>query len=527
MKGPKDLFSTVRKQIGEFFSKTSKGKLIRLGILAALFLVVVIVGLSLLSTASYSVLYSDMEAEDAGEIMDVLSSMGVDAQAQGTDTILVPSDKVDSLRMELSAQGYPKSGVNYDIFEKASGLGTTDMEKETYLQFQLQANLRSTILMLDGVKDAAVSINMADDSAFVVSDEEKPATAAIMLEMEQGTKLTQSQVQAIGELVSKSVPGGLSLENIRIIDSQMNLYALTGDDTSQDVGSHFDLQTQTRDSLQEQIINLLTPVFGTGNVLTEVNVLLDFDKKTTEEVKFAPPIEGETEGIAVSVKDLAETIRNYSGTSGTTGVDSNGGASSYQATDSGSDAVYSKVSQETNLEVNQTKSMIESAQGQIKELSVAIILNSTLDLEDYSQNVKDLVAKAVGVDPANVTVERLPFQDTEKTQVADAFTQQQELLSSAQTGTLIRVIIIVLAAVAIVFLIIRALRSFRRTKRAAAAAEAQGGAEFVVDDSGAAAVHLDPETASPTQLNKKEIEEYIEKNAESVAQLLRNWLTDD
>jgi len=201
--------------------------------------------------------------------------------------------------------------------------------------------------------------------------------------------------------------------------------------------------------------------------------------------------------------------------------------SSYQAADSGGDAVYSKVTQETNLEVNQTKSMIESAQGQIKELSVAIILNSTLELEDYSQNVKDLVAKAVGVDPANISVERLPFQDTETSQVADAFKQQQELLSSAQTGTLIRVIVIALAAVAVVFLIIRTLRAFSKNKRTGALAQAPGGAEFVVDDSGASGVRLDGEPTSQAQMNKKEIEEYIEKNAESVAQLLRNWLTDD
>ncbi len=292
MKGPKDLFSTIRKQIGEFFSKTSKGKLIRIGILAALFLVVVIVGVSLLSTASYSVLYSGMEAKDAGEIMDVLSSMGVDARAEGTDTILVASDKVDSLRMELSAQGYPKSGVNYDIFEKASGLGTTDMEKRTYLQFQLQANLRTPSSCSTASRTPRVSISMADDSAFVLSGEDKPATAAIMLDIEKGTKLTQSQVQAIGELVSKSVPGGLSLDNIRIIDSQMNLYDLTGNDPARDVGSHFDLQAETRDNLQEQIINLLTPVFGGGNVLAEVNVLLDFDKKTTEEVSSRRPSRG-------------------------------------------------------------------------------------------------------------------------------------------------------------------------------------------------------------------------------------------
>ena len=526
MKSAKDLFATLRKQLNEFFAKTGKGKLIRIGILAAVFLIVVIVGLSLLSTTNYSVLYSDMETQDAGEIMEVLQSMGVDAKAEGSDTILVSSDRVDSLRMELSAQGYPKSGVNYDIFEKASGLGTTDMEKKTYLQFQLQANLRNTILMLDGVKDAAVSISMAEDSPFVLSGEEQPATAAIMLEMEAGTKLTQPQVQAIGELVGKSVPGGLSLEDIRIIDSEMNLYDLTGENASDNAGSHLDLQNETRDSLQEQIINLLNPIFGNGNVLAEVNVMLDFDKKTTEEVKFSPPIEGETEGIAVSVKDLAETIHNYSGSGegGTAGTDSNGGANSYQSAEDGEDAVYSKVTKEMNLEVNQTKSLIESAQGQIKELSVAVILNSSLELDDYTENVKDLVAKAVGVDTANISVERLPFQNEGQSEVADTFSQQQELLNSAQTGSLMRVIVIALAVIAVVFLIIRTLRSILKPK---AAPQAKSGEAFVVGDAGVTTVKIDPETLNPAQMNKKEIEEYIEKNAESVAQLLRNWLTDE
>ncbi len=227
----------------------------------------------------------------------------------------------------------------------------------------------------------------------------------------------------------------------------------------------------------------------------------------------------------MSVKDLAETIKNYGGASGTTGVDSNGGANSYPAADAEGDAVHDKVSKETNLEVNQTKSRIEGAQGQIKELSVAIILNSTLDLEDYSGNVKDLVAKAVGVEPANITVERLPFKDAEGTG-GGRLSRSRRLLSAAQTGTLIRVIVIALAAVVIAFFIIRALRSLASTRRAAAVA-AEAGTEFVVDDSGGIAVQLDAEAPTQAQLNKKEIEEYIEKNAESVAQLLRNWLTDD
>ncbi len=522
MKSAKDLFATVRKQLGEFFSKMGKGKAIRLGILAALFLVVLIVGLSFLSSTKYTVLYSEMKASDAGEIMKVLSSMGVDAKAQGTDTILVPSDKADSLRMELAAQGYPESGVNYDIFEKASGLGTTDMEKQTYLQFQLQDNLRRTILMLDGVKDAAVSISLASDSPYVLSGEDKPANAAIMLETEDGDKLTQSQVKAIGELVSKSVPGGIEMENIRIIDSKMTLYDLTGEEESQTTGTQLELQNQARDSLQQQVINLLTPVFGSGNVLAEVNVVLDFDKKTTESVEFAPPVEGETEGIAVSGADLAETIRNYNGAEGTTGVDSNGGSDSYTAQDEDGNDVYSKVTKEVNMEVNQTKTKIESAQGQIKELSVAVILNSALEIEDYTTNVKDLVAKAVGVDPANVSVERLPFQEDTQSEAAQALAQQQKIMSEKQTAEIIKVGVIALAVLLVVFIVLRFLRNTFRKPAAVA-----GGEVYVVGDTGARSEGGIKEELSPTQLSKQEIADYIESNAESVAMLLRNWLTDD
>ena len=58
--------------------------------------------------------------------------------------------------MELAAQGYPSTGISYDIFQNASGLGVTEMEKQTYYKFQLEENLRRTINKMEKIKDSVV-----------------------------------------------------------------------------------------------------------------------------------------------------------------------------------------------------------------------------------------------------------------------------------------------------------------------------------------------------------------------------------
>lgn len=526
MKNGTNFITYIRKQAEELFKKTKKTKLIKYGAIALAVILVIVILLSELNKTSYSVLYSDMDASDAGEVIEVLNSMGVENKSEGTGTILVPSDQADSLRMELAAQGYPNSGLNYDIFQQASGLGTTDMEKQTYLQFQLQENLRQTIIKLNGVADATVTISLKDESAYVLSGDESKASAAIMLELETD-KLEQSQVMAIAELVSKSVPGGVEMDNIRIIDTEMNLYDLSTEDEYADVGSHAQLQNQTRDSLQEQVINLLNPIFGTGNVLAEVNVVLDFDKTTTEKIEFAPPIEGETEGIATEIAELAENIDNYDGNTaeGTTGQDSNGGSTSYVGTTDGGDSVYSKVTKDVSMEVNQTKTLIEKEQGQIKDLSVSVIINNVDQTEDYTEEVTNIVANAVGVDTTRITVEYMPFTQADNLEVASAFDKQQELVNTSNTWELIKIIIIVLGGIIVLLILLRAFGG--KLKRRNEGFEAIVGDVDEVENISEVTDIDSEKTMTKDQRNRADIEKYIEKNPESVVQLLRNWLSDE
>ena len=132
----------------------------KIAFIAGVLVVIAAIGFSVyfLTRKDYTVLYSDMDATEAGQIYNLLSDNGTDVKLRGSDTRLVNSKDADAIRLELSAEGYPKSGLNYDIFENASSFGTTDMEKQVYLQFQLEQNIGQTIKKLDKIKNATVMI---------------------------------------------------------------------------------------------------------------------------------------------------------------------------------------------------------------------------------------------------------------------------------------------------------------------------------------------------------------------------------
>lgn len=524
----KKIFSGIDKAAGEKVQK-HKGLYIALSLVA---ITAIVCAAILLNQKKYTVLYSGMTTEDAGEMLTMLEEMGVDAKAQGTGTILVDSDNADEVRMELAAEGYPSSGLNYDIFSNASGLGTTDMEKQVYYQFQLQENIRKTLLRMSKVKDAMVNINLEEDSAFVLSSDEKQASAAVMLELKSGEKLTNSEVKAIAELVSKSV-SGLSADNVRIVDSEMNLYSASDDeDEYTNTDSQLELQQTVQKNFQQQVVNLLTPVFGEGQVLAQVNVRLNFDKQSTESIEFSPP-EGSTEGLVTSLTELEETISNYDGTTGTesTGTDANVDTPIYPTTDGNSEAAYKKVSRDVTSQINQTKTLLETAQGQIEDLSVAVILNSTGMTADYTDQVVNLVASAIGVSPDNITVELLPFFEDTGDTGSSALNTGAEAAADTQSdlwkGMFIAMGVIVLLMFILIILI--KVRNADARKRAyAALASEQMHIDLVADESlediNEAGQHI-PTEQKNTALT--EVEEYIDKSPEAVAMLLRSWLSDD
>ncbi|MGI6150605.1 MAG: flagellar basal-body MS-ring/collar protein FliF [Christensenellales bacterium] len=528
------------QKLFDSFKTIEKGKKVRIIVLSVLTIAVIAALAVFLNQKTYTVLYSGMDATDTGKVLSALNEMGVDAKTQGEDTVLVPADRADEIRLELAVQGYPTSGVNdYSIYGSASGIGTTSAEKQVYYKYQLQSNLRATILKMDKIVDAVVNLDLGEDSSFVLSENKRPATASVMLTLREGETLSGNEARAIRELVAKSI-SGLDADNIRIVDSKMHLYTEEDEYGAHSVDARLQLQDRVRDQLSRQIVNLLGPVFGTDNVLAAVSVKLNFDEKSIESVEYSVP-EGKEEGIAVSMKELVEAIT--SDTEGApAGIDANGNASQYLAAlEENENAIYYNVSREVNYEVNQTVTQIKEAQGEIDSLTVAVIINRA-DTGSYINEVKNLVASAIGAEPANITVSGMAFGGVEaekeqKSQEAQAaLAYQKEKDAAERYMEMMRLIIIAGSGLLVMIFLLLIIRTFRprkeKKKRKKKGADTSVDVLVGTEEVPTVPVKEDEEilpelSVDSKDANLKAVEEFIFNDPESAANLLRNWLNEE
>jgi len=507
-----------------------KKKIIIILSLVAVALIVGIVGAVLLNRKPFTVLYSGLDASEAGKIKEMLDDMGVESKVQGTGTILVPEEQADELRIELAAQGYPKTGLNYDIFSNSSSLGTTDLERRTYQQYQLQENMRATIRHMDKVEDCIVIVNLADESSFVISDSSKEASASVMLKLKAGAALTDSEAKAIAQFVLKCVPN-LKPENVSIVDTTMKAYDILSDEeesvtqASQTIAETRRKMTEDmRDVLTRQVRNVLEPAVGSGNVSVSVNVVLDFDRQTIDKVEFEPSVAGETEGIIRSLQESYSTNSPAAVPGGAVGGDTNGvGTPVYTGRGEEDEDVYYSGERTYNYEINQIKTQIEKAEGSVKDLSVAVLINSNVrGIEEYAGTLKTLVAKAIGVDEEYVSIAMIPFFTAEGPTPTPAPSQPAAAFNPY-------VFAAVVAALALAGLAAALILRRRKTRLAPAVDIAIGPEEFPLQ----AEVEEEEEDFDIAEMMQKrsteteKVEELMDRYPEIVAQILRSWLAED
>ena len=76
----------ISKQLSEFWNNLDKSNKRRIIIISAILLSIIMLTTVILNRKEYVVLYSNLDPKDAGEIMTILSDMGVEAKTQGADT---------------------------------------------------------------------------------------------------------------------------------------------------------------------------------------------------------------------------------------------------------------------------------------------------------------------------------------------------------------------------------------------------------------------------------------------------------
>jgi len=528
----------IRVQLGEYMSKMSRKSKIQLAILSVVVITLAIVTVSILSRTQYVTLYPAQTPAEAGEILMVLREMGVPAEVDGT-RILVPENSAAELRVLLSAQGVlGPEDLNRELLDSASGFSVTDSHAKKLYEAQRASEIRTALLAIPRIQNAIVIVNFGETSPFRIATGTRDATAAVMLTLRDNNMLSPQEAQTIAEYVRGGVPG-IRYENISITDNNIRSYRVTEDDGALDIDTEMDfriaLQNRLTEQVQTQAEQLLTPIFGMSNVKVTSTVRLNFDRIVEDSVEFNPPVAGELDGIVRSSSELYELQRRDEAAAGIPGTDTNLGPIEYPYGTLGDGDLYRKALIEKNYEINETRRVIEREQGKLEFISIGVLFNSDSVDEDYKDEVTNLVSVGLGIPRSNVAVESTPFKehDTRIQGMYDAWEAfQREQRQQEFVEFIIKCAVVLLLGLAVIFLIATIVRAVKPPPEPEPALVGYGIDYIAGDDYDEEEYDEEIHAEEVFELQTKStglemIEKFIDKDPAAVAQLLRNWLTDE
>lgn len=223
-------------------------------------------------------LYSSVSEAEKSRIIDSLKNMGIEIQVDpATGELLVPGNVYHQARISLAAQGLPEfSGGGGDSLENMP-LGISRSVEGVRLRQAQETELGKSITEISSIQSARVHLALPEKSVFV--RDQTPPTASVFVSLKNGRKLGQSQVLAITNLVSSSVPA-MNPSNVSIIDQFGNLLSNAPDDPDQELAdSQLEYRMRLENIYRNRIKSLVTPIVGSGNVNAQVNIEIDFTRK--------------------------------------------------------------------------------------------------------------------------------------------------------------------------------------------------------------------------------------------------------
>ena len=126
---------------------------------------------------TYSLLYSNLAAEDAAQITQALDSAGIPYKLENGVGVDQRAGRAARRRRacKLASQGLPEGGGGVNAMTRDPGFGVSAFMENARYQHALETELARTIASLQNVQGARVHLAMARQSAFV--SERRPGSA--------------------------------------------------------------------------------------------------------------------------------------------------------------------------------------------------------------------------------------------------------------------------------------------------------------------------------------------------------------
>jgi flagellar M-ring protein FliF len=393
------------KQLTDFWASLPTPK--RIALVAVMVSVLVgVMAISVLSSReTYGTLYSELATEDAAAIVEKLKTSQVPYRLENGGTVIqVPEERIPGLRLELAAGGLPHGGsVGFEIFDR-SKIGATEFEQQVNLRRALEGELARSVMSIDGVKSARVHLVLPERRLFAAREES--ASASVVVKLENAHNFGRREVAAVVHLVASAVPT-LSKDRVSVVSTEgVTLHRPSSD--TQGGGDLADLNAEQArvmaGQLEADAQAQLERVLGPGNADVRVNLWLDNAAREKTEELYEP-----TKTALRSEHKVEEGVANGdAGVAGVPGAKTNlpdaqgeGPVAEEKPAGGGTGAVRS---QTRNWEVQKVVQKTTTPAGDIRRLSVAVLLNGRYNKKgvfapippDEVRALEETVKRAVG-----------------------------------------------------------------------------------------------------------------------------------
>lgn len=514
------------------------------------------------SSPDYRVLYSNLSEADGGRIITELDTRGVAYQfSQGGQALLVPSDQVHTLRLQLAEQGLPQGGnLGLELME-TQAFGISQFAEQVNFQRGLEGELARSIESLGPVERVRVHLSMAKPSVFIRDRE--PAKASVVLTLLPGRVLGEGQVSAIVHMVSSSVPE-LAIEDVTVVDQNGRLLTANSAQGNDLDGTQLAYITEVERSYQQRIENILSPIMGSDNVRAQVAAQIDFSRREQTSERYSPnqaPNESAVRSRQLSLSYDGEDPL----ATGIPGALSNTppgvapspinqpDAEEGDGNDDAEPGALRNLRQEdvVNYEVDRSIEHVQHRLGQVQRLSAAVVVNFrrvtneegeveqvALSAEEIAQ-IERLVQQAMGFSELRgdqVEVVNTPFAADDETRIEPVWWQHPDNIAMATT--LGRYLLVAIAALLLYWLILRPLIK-RYTQPPVMAAAMRGGTlstrigdeedeqESESDGDEEDTYSSKPKRRRKTSLyehNLNDLREMAQEDPRMVAMIIRSWM---
>ncbi len=453
-----EVINRLREQITTFWNRLGRVQRIVLIALAVIAVIVIPVLITTANTTTYAVAFSKLSEEDAGKIVKSLKEKNIPYQLRDGSTILVPTDQVYDVRIDMATEGLPEgSTVGFEIFSQ-NMLGMTEFAQQVNYRRALEGELARTISSLEAVEKAQVYVVTPERT--LLEEDQEPTTASVTVQEKTGKHLDAAQVKAITHLLASSVQG-LKPENVVVVDANGNLLSagnLDGGkvDALSEADSRRAAEVSYSRELQSKVQKLLESALGPNRAVVQAYVALDWTKRETTSQVYDPD-----STVLRSTQKIGETYDAYGqDQGGVPGAIPNLPPGVTDTLQENQFAAYNRSEDINNYEVSVVESKESLTPGVIKNISLSVLVDGITDEADL-QKIRSVVAAAVGIDEARgdkLAVETIDFDKTFSQQQAQAETERNLMDIYMMIGTAAAALLVLLA---VLFFVQRLLRNLR------------------------------------------------------------------